>query len=75
MQVVLHNQDNREHDLLDSDDYYQFQGGLTAAVRALTGQESSNLLGDNSIPENPKVRSCEKKLRECIVPVSSIQVD
>ncbi|MEQ8961143.1 MAG: cobaltochelatase subunit CobN, partial [Coleofasciculus sp. C2-GNP5-27] len=30
LQVVLHNQDNREHDLLDSDDYYQFQGGLTA---------------------------------------------
>ena len=27
VQVVLHNQDNREHDLLDSDDYYQFQGG------------------------------------------------
>jgi len=38
MQIVLHNQDNREHDLLDSDDYYQFQGGLTAAVRALTGK-------------------------------------
>jgi len=43
MQIVLHNQDNREHDLLDSDDYYQFQGGLTAAVRALTGK-NSNLL-------------------------------
>ena len=24
----LHNQDNREHDLLDCDDYYQFEGGL-----------------------------------------------
>ena len=34
MQIVLQNQDNREHDLLDSDDYYQFQGGLTAAVKA-----------------------------------------
>jgi cobaltochelatase CobN len=36
LQVVLQNQDNREHDLLDSDDYYQFQGGLTAAVRTLS---------------------------------------
>ena len=32
-EAVVHNQDNREHDLLDSDDYYQFEGGLTAAVR------------------------------------------
>src|SRR5437660_1607923 len=31
--AVLHNQDNREHDLLDSDDYYQFEGGLALAVR------------------------------------------
>ena len=32
--AVLHNQDNREHDLLDSDDYYQFEGGLALVVRA-----------------------------------------
>ncbi len=25
--AVVHNQDNREHDILDSDDYYQFQAG------------------------------------------------
>ncbi len=56
LQVVLHNQDNREHDLLDSDDYYQFQGGLTVAVRALTGKNPQTYFGDNSIAENPKVR-------------------
>jgi cobaltochelatase CobN len=28
VQAVLQNQDNREHDLLDSNDYYQFQGGM-----------------------------------------------
>jgi cobaltochelatase CobN len=38
VEVVLHNQDNREHDLLDSDDYYQFQGGLSAAVEKLAGR-------------------------------------
>jgi len=56
LQVVLHNQDNREHDLLDSDDYYQFQGGLTAAVRAVSGQNPQTYFGDHSVPENPKVR-------------------
>ncbi|HEX3411577.1 MAG TPA: cobaltochelatase subunit CobN, partial [Stellaceae bacterium] len=36
--AVLHNQDNREHDLLDSDDYYQFEGGLALVVRRLSGR-------------------------------------
>ncbi|HEY9903743.1 MAG TPA: cobaltochelatase subunit CobN, partial [Candidatus Sericytochromatia bacterium] len=62
MQIVLHNQDNREHDLLDSDDYYQFQGGLTAAVRALTGKNPTTYFGDNSIPENPKVRQLREEI-------------
>jgi cobaltochelatase CobN len=62
MQIVLHNQDNREHDLFDSDDYYQFQGGLTAAVRALTGQNPTIYFGDHSIPENPKVRQLREEI-------------
>ncbi|NEP09112.1 MAG: cobaltochelatase subunit CobN [Symploca sp. SIO2C1] len=62
MQIVLHNQDNREHDLLDSDDYYQFQGGLTAAVRALRGKNPQTYFGDNSIPENPKVRQLREEI-------------
>ena len=32
--AIVHNQDNREHDLLDSDDYYQFEGGMSAAFRS-----------------------------------------
>ena len=56
LQIVLHNQDNREHDLLDSDDYYQFQGGMTAAVRSLTGKNPEVYFGDNSQPSNPRVR-------------------
>ncbi len=39
--AVLHNQDNREHDLLDSDDYYQFEGGLAVAMRHLSGRAPS----------------------------------
>ncbi|KJH72875.1 cobaltochelatase subunit CobN [Aliterella atlantica] len=62
MQVVLHNQDNREHDLLDSDDYYQFQGGLTAAVRALTGKNPQTYFGDNSIPANPRIRQLKEEI-------------
>ena len=44
IEAVVHNQDNREHDLLDSDDYYQFEGGMTrggrASLRAAAGDLS-----------------------------------
>ncbi|ACK67272.1 cobaltochelatase, CobN subunit [Rippkaea orientalis PCC 8801] len=62
LQIVLHNQDNREHDLLDSDDYYQFQGGLTVAVRSLTGKNPQTYFGDNSIVGNPKVRLLKEEI-------------
>jgi len=53
--VVVHNQDNREHDLLDSDDYYQFEGGLTAAVRQLSGTQPTIYHNDHSRPERPRI--------------------
>jgi cobaltochelatase CobN len=62
MQIVLHNQDNREHDLLDSDDYYQFQGGLTVAVRAVRGKNPQTYFGDNSIPANPRIRDLKEEI-------------
>jgi cobaltochelatase CobN len=62
LQVVLQNQDNREHDLLDSDDYYQFQGGLTAAVRASQGQNPTVYFGDHSRPADPKIRSLSEEI-------------
>lgn len=62
MQIVLQNQDNREHDLLDSDDYYQFQGGLTAAVKAVSGNTPEAYFGDNSRTEQPKVRKLTEEI-------------
>ncbi|NJK28650.1 MAG: cobaltochelatase subunit CobN, partial [Acaryochloris sp. SU_5_25] len=62
MQIVLHNQDNREHDLLDSDDYYQFQGGLATAVRAVQGQNPELYFGDHAMPTHPKVRRLQEEM-------------
>jgi cobaltochelatase CobN len=62
MQIVLHNQDNREHDLLDSDDYYQFQGGLTAAVRTLQGSNPQIYFGDHAQPSHPKIRPLQEEI-------------
>jgi cobaltochelatase CobN len=64
LDIILHNQDNREHDLLDSDDYYQFQGGLAVAARALTGKNPQLYFGDNSVPSNPKVKLLSEEIRK-----------
>ena len=60
--IVVHNQDNREHDLLDSDDYYQFEGGLTVAVRHLSGTQPTVYHLDHARPESPKIRTLEEEI-------------
>jgi cobaltochelatase CobN len=60
--AVLHNQDNREHDLLDSDDYYQFEGGLALVVRQLSGRAPAVWHSDHSRPEVPRIRSLRQEL-------------
>src|SRR5438067_1205673 len=60
--AVLHNQDNREHDLLDSDDYYQFEGGLTLAVRHLSGREPTVYHNDHSQPDRPRIRTLREEI-------------
>ena len=62
VEAVVQNQDNREHDLLDSDDYYQFEGGLAAAVTALRGHAPVSYHNDHSLPENPKIRTLEDEI-------------
>ncbi len=62
VQAVLHNQDNREHDLLDSDDYYQFEGGLAVSIKTLSGQQPQVYHNDHSRPERPQVRSLSEEI-------------
>ena len=62
VEAVIHNQDNREHDLLDSDDYYQFEGGLAAAVRQESGQTPAMWHADHSRPESPRIRSLDEEI-------------
>ncbi|HYG89699.1 MAG TPA: cobaltochelatase subunit CobN [Azospirillum sp.] len=66
VELVLHNQDNREHDLLDSDDYYQFEGGITAAVRVLSGRQPEVFHNDHSRPESPRVRTLKEEIARVV---------
>jgi cobaltochelatase CobN len=61
-QAVAQNQDNREHDILDSDDYFQFQGGLHATIGALSGKTPAAYHGDSSVPDSPRIRALEEEL-------------
>ena len=62
IEAVVHNQDNREHDLLDSDDYYQFEGGMSAAVEEASGQRPRVYHNDHSRPERPVIRTLEEEV-------------
>lgn len=64
--AVVHNQDNREHDLLDSDDYYQFEGGATAAVRHLSGRQPEIYHNDHSRPESPRIRTLDDEIARVV---------
>ncbi|MBN9314844.1 MAG: cobaltochelatase subunit CobN [Devosia sp.] len=60
--AIVHNQDNREHDLLDSDDYYQFEGGLAVTAEALSGRKPAAYHNDHSRPERPVARTLEEEI-------------
>ncbi len=62
IEAVVQNQDNREHDLLDSDDYYQFEGGMTAAIEHVSGERPTVYHNDHSRPERPVIRTLEEEI-------------
>ena len=65
-EAVIQNQDNRDHDILDSDDYFQFQGGLAATIEALRGKEVPVYHGDSSRPDAPIMRTLSEELAKVI---------
>ena len=66
VEAVVQNQDNREHDLLDSDDYYQFEGGAAAAVSTLQGRDRPIYHNDHSRPERPVIRTLDDEIGRVI---------
>ena len=61
--VATKNQDNREHDIFDSDDYMQFHGGMIATVRALAGDNPRQFFGDSSDPSLLRTRDLKEEAR------------
>nr|WP_221333402.1 cobaltochelatase subunit CobN [Nocardia transvalensis] len=59
--VAAKNTDTREHDIADSDDYFQYHGGMVAAVRALTGTNPEAYIGDSTRPDAVRTRTLSEE--------------
>jgi cobaltochelatase CobN len=63
MSVAAKNVDTREHDIADSDDYFQYHGGMVAMVRSLRGSDPAAYIGDSHRPEQVKTRSLAEETK------------
>ncbi|MFI5592518.1 cobaltochelatase subunit CobN [Amycolatopsis sp. NPDC051758] len=59
--VAAKNTDTREHDIADSDDYFQYHGGMIATVRALTGTAPASYVGDSTSPDSVRTRTLSEE--------------
>lgn len=59
--VAAKNTDTREHDIADSDDYFQYHGGMVATVRALTGRAPAAYIGDNTRADAVRTRTLSEE--------------
>jgi cobaltochelatase CobN len=57
IKVAAKNVDSVEHDIADSDDYFQYHGGMIATVRALTGSDPKAYVGDSTSPDAVRTRT------------------
>jgi len=61
IKVAAKNIDTREHDIADSDDYFQYHGGMVATVRALTGADPAAYVGDSTSPDAIRTRTLQEE--------------
>lgn len=61
--VTVKNMPDREIDLLDCDDVYEYLGGMNSFVRAYGRKDAVTYMGDASDPKNTKLRDTKEELR------------
>lgn len=61
IKVAAKNIDTREHDIADSDDYFQYHGGMVATIRALTGSSPKAYVGDSTTPDAVRTRTLQEE--------------
>lgn len=66
IEVAVKNLDTREHDIFDSDGYFQYHGGMVAMVKAVTGQEPKAWFGDSADPTTVETRTLAEEARRVV---------
>jgi len=62
IEAIVQNQDNREHDLLDSGEYYAFEGGMAAAIKLERGQMPVIFHNDLSRPSRLQIKTLSEEI-------------
>lgn len=61
--VTVKNMPDREIDLLDCDDVYEYLGGMNAFVRAYGKKDAISVMGDSSDPNRLKIRDTAEECK------------
>ena len=62
LEVTISNIDNRESNLLNSDDYNAYRGGMIAAVRRFSGKMPQNYCSDSSDRQHVVIRTLKEEV-------------
>ena len=60
-EITVKNESSVEIDMLESDDYYTYHGGLVAAVKCASGKAPRSYSADASDPESTKIKSLKEE--------------
>lgn len=63
MDVTVKNEDNRETNILSSDDYNAFHGGMIAAVKSFGGKKPDSYIGDSSNRGQVGTRTVQEEMK------------
>ncbi len=63
---VVQNQDNREFDILDSDSFAAYQGGMAVSATHISGKSPKIYHNDHSNPAKPVIRSLKDELARIV---------
>ncbi len=66
MEVTVKNEDTREYDIMSCTDYYNYYGGLIAAVKTVKGDYPLSLVGDSSDPKRVKIRTLAEETKHIL---------
>ncbi|WP_294663469.1 cobaltochelatase subunit CobN, partial [uncultured Fusobacterium sp.] len=60
-EITVKNESSVEIDMLESDDYYTYHGGLVAAVKCASGKDPRSYSANASDPESTKIKSLKEE--------------